>query len=346
MKISNIIKEQRIMLGLTQEQIANLLGVSAPAVNKWEKGVSYPDITLLPPLARLLKTDLNTLLSFKDDLTDMEIDKIVSEITLTYNKNSYDDAFSKSIELLHEYPTCDKLKLNLALALSGGLMLFNIENKAYYEDKITKMFEECTLSEDRLIKNQAVSLIISNYVNTKQFDKAQELINTLDPFPYNDKVRQQSYLHVAKGEYPQAVKILESKLASDVNNIITTLLHLMDIAVKENHEEDALCFAQLIEKTCKLYETWDYTAYAAYFQLYNSFKKEKELICILEKMLKSLNKPWDTKKTGLYSHLDSKESPVSKQFLDAIVTQLKTNPDGELDFVKNNPEFIKLINKY
>ena len=70
MKINEIIRQRRKALGLTQEQIAQRLGVSAPAVNKWESGVSYPDITLLPPLARLLKIDLNTLLSFKEELTE------------------------------------------------------------------------------------------------------------------------------------------------------------------------------------------------------------------------------------------------------------------------------------
>lgn len=73
MKINQIIREKRKELSLTQEQVAELLGVSTPAVNKWEKGSTYPDITLLPALARLLKMDLNTLLSFNEDLTDVEI---------------------------------------------------------------------------------------------------------------------------------------------------------------------------------------------------------------------------------------------------------------------------------
>ena len=73
MKMNEVIRRRRKELGLTQDRVAELLGVSAPAVNKWENGNSYPDITLLPPLARLLKTDLNTLLSFQDELTDLEV---------------------------------------------------------------------------------------------------------------------------------------------------------------------------------------------------------------------------------------------------------------------------------
>lgn len=68
MKIHQIIRARRMELGLTQEQLASRLGVSAPAVNKWERGNSYPDITLLPVLARTLGVDLNTLLSFQEDL--------------------------------------------------------------------------------------------------------------------------------------------------------------------------------------------------------------------------------------------------------------------------------------
>ena len=73
MPMNEVIYEKRKELGLTQEQIAAYLGVSAPAVNKWEKGNTYPDITLLPALARLLKVDLNTLLCFQDGPSQQEI---------------------------------------------------------------------------------------------------------------------------------------------------------------------------------------------------------------------------------------------------------------------------------
>jgi transcriptional regulator with XRE-family HTH domain len=80
MKIETIIREKRREQSLTQEQLAGLLGVSASAVHKWEKGTTYPDITTLPALARVLNTDLNTLLSFREDLTDEEITHFVGEL--------------------------------------------------------------------------------------------------------------------------------------------------------------------------------------------------------------------------------------------------------------------------
>ncbi len=59
MKVHEIIRTRRQALGLTQEALAEKAGVSAMAINKWEKALNYPDITLLPTLARTLGVDMN-----------------------------------------------------------------------------------------------------------------------------------------------------------------------------------------------------------------------------------------------------------------------------------------------
>ena len=80
MAMAEVLREKRKALGLTQEQVANYLGITTPAVNKWEKGLSCPDLTLLPVLARLLKTDPNTLLGFQENLTDMEVTLFLNDV--------------------------------------------------------------------------------------------------------------------------------------------------------------------------------------------------------------------------------------------------------------------------
>ena len=54
MELGNKIKSLRFKAGLTQEQLANRLGVSAQTVSKWENFVTMPDISLLQPLAKAL----------------------------------------------------------------------------------------------------------------------------------------------------------------------------------------------------------------------------------------------------------------------------------------------------
>lgn len=64
MNIGQVIRKYRKEAGITQGEMAKRLGVSTPAVNKWENGNSNPDIELLAPIARLLHVSLDTLLSF------------------------------------------------------------------------------------------------------------------------------------------------------------------------------------------------------------------------------------------------------------------------------------------
>lgn len=128
MKINQIIREKRKELSLTQEQMAEFLGVSTPAVNKWEKGITYPDITLLPALARLLKTDLNTLMSFNEDLSDVEIENFVNELGKIIVEKNYEAAFQEGLNKIHEYPTCDMLIYTTIIYLEGALTLYSVPN--------------------------------------------------------------------------------------------------------------------------------------------------------------------------------------------------------------------------
>ena len=57
--VSEKIKEYRKENHLTQEELGNLLGVSAQAISKWERKECYPDITFLPDIASLLCCSVN-----------------------------------------------------------------------------------------------------------------------------------------------------------------------------------------------------------------------------------------------------------------------------------------------
>nr|WP_317407767.1 helix-turn-helix transcriptional regulator [Fournierella massiliensis] len=115
MKIGAAIAARRKEKGLTQEQLAARLGVSAPAVSKWETDTSYPDITLLCPLARALGTSVDALLQFEETLSDEEVVRRVNDL-LTAAMNQMPDGWQAAEqqleELLHQYPGCTALQYN------------------------------------------------------------------------------------------------------------------------------------------------------------------------------------------------------------------------------------------
>ena len=69
--IGHRIAMKRRQRGMSQEILAEKLGVSSQAVSKWENDISCPDISLLPDLAKLLDISLDQLLTGKNDEVQM-----------------------------------------------------------------------------------------------------------------------------------------------------------------------------------------------------------------------------------------------------------------------------------
>lgn len=65
-RIGEKIKERRRKNNLTQEKLAAQLGVSCQAISKWETGITSPDLSLIVPLARLLKITADELFCFSE----------------------------------------------------------------------------------------------------------------------------------------------------------------------------------------------------------------------------------------------------------------------------------------
>ena len=61
-EFSEIFKTLRKEKHLTQEQIAEILGVSPQAVSRWENSATFPDVTLLPQIAGYFDTTVDELL--------------------------------------------------------------------------------------------------------------------------------------------------------------------------------------------------------------------------------------------------------------------------------------------
>jgi len=71
MEIGTQIKQLRLRRGITQEAIAQHLGVTAQAVSKWERGVATPDISMLPDISAFFGVTIDELFSLSDE-TRME----------------------------------------------------------------------------------------------------------------------------------------------------------------------------------------------------------------------------------------------------------------------------------
>ena len=299
MKINEMIRERHIAKKLTQEQMAGYLGVTAPAVNKWEKGTSYPDITLLPALARLLDTDLNTLLSFQEDLSDREIALFLNELSELSEKEGVETLYVRALN-----------------------------------------------SSDSAIQNQAKAMLISRYMGRKEYERAQELLNSLPEQDFFDKKQIQVNLLIELGKLGEAAKAAEEKLLSATNEIHATLMSLMEIAIKEDRIDDAEYIANVSKKGADLFDLWEYNSYVAHFQLYLVTKQRKKVLKILVSMLKSLTHKWEINQSPLYRHIKTKE--VDKTFgpkmQKTLIVSLRHDEDSA--YWRENQELEKVLEEF
>ena len=82
-KFASFITQRRKQLNLTQKDIAEKLHVSISAVSKYERGLSYPDITLLEPLSQILEVTIVDLLKGEishNDLSNLEASELFLEL--------------------------------------------------------------------------------------------------------------------------------------------------------------------------------------------------------------------------------------------------------------------------
>ena len=76
--------------GMTQKDLAKELSVTDKAISKWERGLNFPDLTLLEPLADALDTTVIHLLSLENTITEEAVD-VITKISALEN-----------IRILHE----------------------------------------------------------------------------------------------------------------------------------------------------------------------------------------------------------------------------------------------------
>lgn len=66
-KTGKIISINRKSMNMTQGELAKKLHITDKAVSKWERGLSFPDISLLIPLSEILNISLYDLLKGEDE---------------------------------------------------------------------------------------------------------------------------------------------------------------------------------------------------------------------------------------------------------------------------------------
>lgn len=340
MQIGQVIRKYRKLKNITQEEMANLLGVTAPAVNKWENGVSFPDIMLLAPIARLLGITPDTLLSFREELTEKEILDMICEADLKIRTESYEEAFQWAKEKLEQYPNCEELALQFAQVFDGWRLIKETADKDAYDDFISQWYVRALGSDKEHIRTQAADALFGFHYRKEQYGKAEEYLTYFSE-QNPERKRKQASIYSATNRRDEAYKAYEELLFSQYQMSGVVLHGLYMLALQDKNMEKAHMLAEKQIELAKVFEMGAYHEAAAGLEIAAAEKDAGAATAAMEAVLSNIDHINAFAESSLYEHMTFREP--REEFLAEVKKNLLRcfGDEGSFEFLKDGGDFGK-----
>lgn len=313
MELNNKLRSLRTAKGITQEQLAAEIGVSAQAVSKWERGMTTPDISLLPDLSVFFGVSIDELFGLTEEKeydriqnmlwderlltadeiwrTERWIDEKVSagyraadclrlkadmynHLARAYNELAADAA----MEALAADPKCAGAHAELNEGLRGYVPDWNVRNHykliAFYKDFVKKHPDDW----------RAFMWLLDNLLDDKRLTEAEEALRGLEKA--DSTFRSPLYrakLLLAKGEHEEARKLFD-RMEKDYENEWMVFFEISELCVLDGDCESAIEYmkkAQAKQQKPRYADT-----YEALSQLYEIAGDYDSAVAALEDELK------------------------------------------------------------
>lgn len=154
---------------LTQEQLADFLGVTKASVSKWETGQSMPDISLLPKLAAYFDISIDNLIGYESTLSKEQIQKIYNDLCNAFSTEDFDTVMSKTHNIVKKYYSCyDLLQCIIYLWLNHYMLAEKTQQEKILSDAnalCTHIINNCKnigLCKDIIYTKASIDLLIGN----------------------------------------------------------------------------------------------------------------------------------------------------------------------------------------
>ncbi|MBO5110693.1 MAG: helix-turn-helix transcriptional regulator [Clostridia bacterium] len=164
------LKKYRTEKGLTQEDVAEALGITPQSVSRWERGECCPDILFLPALANLFEISVDMLIGMDVIRADETYYTIHQKANAAQHRGDYAAAAALYREALLVYPNRPDMMLGLAGALALG---------GKYADAIRWAEKGLVRSENEKQNATMRAALCFLYLRSGQLDKAHRAASRL-----------------------------------------------------------------------------------------------------------------------------------------------------------------------
>ena len=342
MNIGEVIRKNRKSNGLTQEEMARFLGVTPPAVNKWESGSTMPDIMLLAPIARLLHISLEELLSFREELSEQEIRELTKEADRRFTSDGYEDTFKWAKAQIEMYPNCEFLVYGLSVMLDAHRMLDQVSDAEKYDPYLLGCYERLLKSGNETIRNVGAESLYGYYLRKNDLKKAEEYLSYFSK-ENPERKRKQAAIYEKAGKLADAYKAYEEIIFSGYQVMDAVLNSLYRMKLGENDLKAARYYVEKRKMLTTLLEMGEYGTYTAELDLVQSEQEEDQTIACVEGLLKSMASLCAFTHAPLYSHMTFKE--IDPDFMEKMKQDVlnELHAGKGFEYMENNPRWIELL---
>lgn len=291
----NIMKYRR-ETGITQEQLAEYMGVSKSSVSKWETGSTYPDICLLPELATLFNISVDKLIGYKPQLTKKKITELYRELAEAFPSEP-EETYMRSEDLIKKYYSCFPFLYKMALLYLNHAVLMGEPDKVMERaSELCRRIEQD--SADAALIKDTVSLEVMILIMRNKPQEALDILGE-DVRPLAQDAEMAGTIYRQMGDVKKSREIFQICAYQHLLFAIQDSVNMMML-----NTEDAEFCDETIRRLSELIRLYNieklhfYTAiqfYMAAAELYAMRRDKENTIIMTEKftnIIVSLPVPW------------------------------------------------------
>ncbi len=225
--IGDKLKRLRRDRDLTQEEVATHLGISYQAISKWERGDGYPDIVMLPALAKYFEVSVDELIGMDEISSATKFD----EINEKWKENRVLGKHTENVELMRNalktYPNNALLLMQLSASLER-LDGTDRNKKEFLKESIMIQEQILRYGDDSEVRGAALFNIADAYYRYGDYKKA---VDYAEKLPNLYKTRETALVRILKDDTEK------NKIAKSAIEPLAWLLsyHLTALAETENN---------------------------------------------------------------------------------------------------------------
>ncbi len=220
-RIAENIRAYRKQRGLTQEQLAEMLGVSVGAVYKWESGLSLPELRLIMELADFFDVSVDALLGYR--MKDNRLSATVERLWQAGGSRDY-AALSEAEKVVRKYPH------SFDAVFAGAFLYYTfgaVTKKKAWLRRAVELLDDARLlvsqsTDPRVNEAWLCGMMAEMHEMLGETDKALELLKANNPGAvFNDMIGILLLSH--EGDPEEANDYLEDGFLRTISRLIQTV---------------------------------------------------------------------------------------------------------------------------